>query len=182
MKRLLIVLIFLLASSFTYQTEYKATSFGTTSSYIDNRRGVINDNNVTPNRIGYTTQYGTYNPSYGSVPSSNSGYGARGSVRRAPAQDSNGNHYDTPFDFDDGYEYYWDGKYWWRYHKIVWGAISDWEYWENGSWHWGWTFSEPDGATHVYEQPIGDVDIWFVILAVSIYVLYAYRKESRLVE
>ena len=176
MKRLLIVLIFLLASSFTYQTEYKATSFGTTSSYIDNRRGAINENNVTLSRFGYATQRGTYTPSYGG----NAGRNGNGGRPRRVVIRSGNDSIDTGRQND----YNPDWKY---YHGRLFGGW----YYDDGKKVWAWNGEEWEETLSIVEWgsksadahqsvPVGDVDIWFDILAVSIYVLYTYRKESRL--
>lgn len=79
--------------------------------------------------------------------------------------------------WEDGYEYYWDGKNWYR-----WNGKRGWEWLSITGLYYHWSiFSHdvPPGATQLYEQnpvPIGDDLVPLSLLCLG-YVLYRRRSN-----
>ena len=133
------------------------------------------------NTFGYTTQQ-TYSGTYNPASNGNSG------IRRAPGHDASGNHYDTPFDFESGWEYYNYNGNWYRYGDRGWDWFLHWGMgyqkwngsgWSNisGSWENFWNDVGSNG-TQVQPTPIGDVIVPLLIL-LHLYIGYdIFKKES----
>ena len=203
MKRIVMTMLLSLmvmsVSSFTYQTEYnyQRSTFGTTSNYIPHN----NTQSIEYRRIGYTTNYSNgqfnsaqyYQDTY--TPTSIGSIGKHGQPRRVKGYDDNGNEINTdgqgnPSDpskgmWKDGYEYYYEPStgYWYRTKDggETWQKWSSWLDW--GGLFWDWRGGRPHGGnvTHYNEQnpvPIGDNYIWFMVCIVSIYSLIKSKRNK----
>lgn len=190
---MLLSLMVMSVSSFTYQTEYnyQRSTFGTTSNYISHN----NTQSIEYRGIGYTTNYsnGQFNSTqYYHTPSQSSSGRSRPcwQPRRAKGYDETGKEYDTgsgeqgnPTDlWDTTYEYKWDGTYWYRTNDDG----KNWEKWHTTLhlWYhwWGWGSVHPgENAVTLYPDnpvPIGDNYIWFMVCIVSIYSLVKAKRNK----
>lgn len=201
---LLLSLMVMSMSSFTYQTEYsyQKSAFGTTSSYIrySNSQQAQHARTYQYNKIGYTTNVCRHNYSYGYVttskystttPYSPSSSNGRPGPRRIRVYDGDGNEQDTPgrtdgidwlYEYDESTDTWWcsqDGGLTWKKWDSLWG-------WGLLGFDWREGRGDPtESATHFHHDPndpwltpIGDNYIWFMVCIVSIYSLVKSKRNK----
>ena len=192
MKRAIYIILLLLYTTLVHAYMYQSnmptyqpqTRIGYTTNYSNGQ--------FTPSaykNLNTSTYSGTYNP-YSNGNTNNGGSGRPGQPRRAKGYDETGKEYDTgsseqgnpPDLWLPGYEYKWDGTYWYRTSD----GGKNWEKWHTTLhlWYhwWGWGTVHPgkDAVTLYHENPvpIGDTTTPFLILMFA-YLSYHEIKKRR---